>query len=48
MVIEARDLENLRLRESHFLRQRGQVCRRQVAERVLQLVQVFDQQILVL
>ena len=45
VVVEARDLEHLGLREAHFLGQRREVCRRQLAEAVLNLVQVLDQQV---
>ena len=45
VVVEGRDLVDLGLRQPHFLRQRRQVGGRQVAEVVLQLVQVLDQQV---
>ena len=45
VVIEARDLVDLGLRQAHLLRQRRQVRGRQVAEAVLDLVQVLDQQV---
>ena len=45
VVIEARHLEHLGLRELHPLRQRRQVRRRELAEAIVQQVQVFDQQV---
>ena len=45
MIVKGRDLVDLGLRHAHFLRQRRQVRRRQMAERVLQLVQVLDQEV---
>src|SRR5256885_965785 len=45
VVVERRDFEHLGLRQLHFLRKRGKVRCGQVAEAVLQLVQVLDQQV---
>ena len=45
VVIERRDLEHLRLRQLHLVGERREVDRAQVAEAILQLVQVFDQEI---
>ncbi len=45
VVVEAGDLEHLGLRQAHLLRERREVGRRQVAETVLDLVQVLDQQV---
>jgi hypothetical protein len=45
VVIEGRDFIDLRLRQIHLARERCKVARTQVAEVVLQAVQVFDQQI---
>src|SRR5205085_1894795 len=42
---EGRDLVHLGLRQAHFLRQRREVRGREVAEMVLQPVQVLDQQV---
>jgi hypothetical protein len=43
-MIEGRDLEDLDRGERQAFRERAQVARRQVAERVLDPVQVLDQQ----
>src|SRR5207248_1876446 len=45
VVVEGSDLENLALRHAHFFGQRGEMPRREVAEAVLQLVQVLDQEV---
>src|SRR6185369_5439474 len=45
VVIEGRDLEDLGLRELHLGGQRREMRRAQVAEAVLQLVQVLDEEI---
>ena len=45
VVIERRDLEHFRLRQLHLVGERREVGRAQVAEAILQLVQVFDQEV---
>ena len=45
VMVEGRDLVNLRHRHPHLGRQRGEVGRRQTAEAILDQVQVFDQQV---
>ena len=45
VVVERRHLVDLGHRQAHLLRQRGDVRGRQVAEAVLQLVQVLDQEV---
>ena len=45
VVIEAGDLVDLGLRQPHLLRQRGEMRGREVAEAVLDLVQVLDQEV---
>ena len=44
-MIESGDLVNLGLGQLHLFGQRGQVVNRQMAEAVLQLVQVLNQQV---
>ena len=45
VVIEARDLVDLGLRQAHLLREGGEMRRREVAEAILDLVQVLDQEV---
>ena len=45
VVIETRDLVNLGLRQSHFLRQRGKMSCREAGVTILNQMQMLDQQI---
>ena len=45
VVIEGRDFIDLRLRQPHLARQRRQMARAEVAEAVLQAMQMLDQQV---